>query len=137
MNSLMIRELKNLVGKVNEIRKTESSHGGYFCCIAKGKIELVARIGDTGSRSDEYFHSAVRLARAQDGNPKLEVRESMGASYYNPSNDHTLSFAGYPTYWSEALLYALIVVLGWMKKDEALEAAPLTVKLNLAALLKA
>ena len=136
MINVMIRELKVLVGKVNDIRKSEGSHGGYFCYTIKGTPELVVKIGEVKERANEFFHSAVRLAQAKGGNPELKVREAMGAAHQAP-NGHVVAFVGYPADWSETVLYALVITLGWMKKDEALDAAPVSAKLNLAALLKA
>lgn len=136
MINMMIRELKVLVGKVNEIRRSEGSRGGYFCYTIKGTPEMVVKIGEVGDRADEYFRSAIKLAQTKVGNPELPVREAMGAAHLAP-NKHVLAFVGYPADWSEAILYALIVSIGWMKKDEALDKAPVSAKLNLAALLKA
>jgi hypothetical protein len=135
MLSVMIRELKILVGKVNEMRKMETSRGGYFCYSIKGTPELVVKIGDAGERADEFYHSAVKLVRAKSGNPELHVREAMGVAHQAP-NGHIFAFVGYPADWSEALLFALTVAVGWMKKGEAIDKAPESVKLNLAALLK-
>ncbi|MDD5438311.1 MAG: hypothetical protein PHC70_04150 [Patescibacteria group bacterium] len=134
MINLMIRELKVLVGKVNELRKSETSRGGYFCYLVKRTPEMVVKIGEVGDKAEDYYHMASKLAYAKAGNPDLSIREAMGDSL-TASNGHVIAFAGYPAEWDMAILFALEVELGWMKKDQALAEAPVGAKLNLAALL--